>query len=165
MVNAAQSVRAGAVSTLQISSGSIVYATQAILIARYGSAALVALSDRAEQPTGSIDPAVVERALADAAATIDGYLAGKYALPLTVASPLLEDLAAKIAFWNLHIASPDEKVKIDYEQALRQLREIAAGPILIPGATGLQPAGTGASGATFTDRERPFAPETMKGFI
>ena len=141
------------------------YATQAILVARYGSAALVALTDRAEVPTGQIDAAVVARALADADATIDGYLAAKYALPLTVTSPLLEDLCAKIAFWNLHIASPDEKVKIDYQEAIRQLREIAAGSVRIPGAAGVEPSGTASSGASFTDRDRPFSPENLKGFI
>ena len=141
------------------------YATLATLIARYGTAPLVMLSDRAEVPTGEIDEAVVDRALADATATIDGYLATKYALPLTVTSPLLEDLCAKIAFWNLHIAAPDEKVKLDYQEAIRQLREIAAGTIFIPGAAGTVPEVQSGSGASFTDRDRPFSPENLTGFI
>lgn len=141
------------------------YASQATLIARYGTASLIAQTDRAEVPTGAIDTAVVARALADADAVIDGYVGRKFSLPLTVTSPLLEDIAAKIAFWNLHVTMPDEKVKLDYQEALRQLREIAAGTIGIPGATGAEPEGTGSSGAAFTDRERPFDPDKMTGFI
>lgn len=141
------------------------YATLAILTARYGTAALIAQTDRAVVPTGAIDSAVVARALADADAVIDGYVGKKFNLPLSVTSPLLEDLAAKIAFWNLHVTMPDEKVKLDYQEALRQLREIAAGTIGIPGATGTEPEGTGSSGAAFTDRDRPFDPDKMTGFI
>src|SRR5690606_6605607 len=43
---------------------------------------LVALTDRAEVATGEIDQDVVDRALADTDAMIDGYIAARYALPL-----------------------------------------------------------------------------------
>ena len=63
------------------------YATQADLETRFGSAELAQLTDRI---SGSvIDAAVVGRALADAEAEIDGYLAARYQLPLASAPAVL----------------------------------------------------------------------------
>ena len=73
------------------------YATIAQMTERYSAAMLIALTDRAEVPTGAVDEAVVTRALAEADAMIDGYLAGRYALPLTSTPPLLTDIAQAIA--------------------------------------------------------------------
>lgn len=140
------------------------YATEQQLIDRYGEMTLVALTDRGAVATGGVDAATVGRALADADAMIDGYLAAKYALPLAEVPPLLADLAQAIAFWKLHISEPDAKARTDYETALRVLKDVAAGTVRIP-AGGIEPTVSGASGVIATDRERPFTEETMKGFI
>ncbi|RUS64874.1 DUF1320 domain-containing protein [Pseudorhodobacter sp. E13] len=141
------------------------YATLAQMTERYGAAMLIALTDRADVPTGAIDAAVVDRALAEADAMIDGYLAGRYALPLTATPPFIGDLAQAIAIWKLHLSEPDPKVTRDYDHALRSLRDIASGALRIPGAAGAEPAATGGSGARITDRERPLTAANMKGFI
>jgi phage gp36-like protein len=141
------------------------YASTDILVDRFGAAMLVALTDRAAEATGEIDAAVVDRALADADAVIDGYLAGRYALPLASAPALLVDIAAAIAIWKLHLCTPDARVEADYKDALRRLRDIADGRLRIPGAAGVEPAVTGGQGARITDRERPMTEATLKGFI
>lgn len=141
------------------------YATLQQLTDRYGASMLVDLTDRADPPSGAINAAVAERGRVDAEATIDGYIAAKYALPLAEVPQLLTDLALKLWIWNLHVHTPTDKVKADYDQALRTLRDIASGSVRLPGAAGIQPAPTGGSGATFTDRPRDFSPETMKGLI
>lgn len=141
------------------------YATLAQMTERYGSALLVSLTDRAEVPTGLVDGAIVDRALADADAMIDGYLASRYALPLTATPPFLSDLAQAVAIWKLHNYEPDPKITKDYDNALRSLRDIASGALRIPGAAGVEPAATGGSGAQITDRERPLTAANMKGFI
>ncbi|WP_102226919.1 gp436 family protein [Acidimangrovimonas sediminis] len=141
------------------------YATQQDLIDRFGTRMLVALTDRGETATGAIDTDVVARALSDTDAVIDGYLAGRYTLPLSVTSPVIEDIAMSIAIWKLHLSAPDDKVKADYDQALRSLREISVGTVRIPGAAGLEPAGTDGSSARSTDRERPMTADNLKGFI
>lgn len=141
------------------------YATLAQMTERYSAAMLVALTDRAEVATGLVDSDIVERALSEADAMIDGYLAGRYALPLSATPPFLSDLAQAIAIWKLHLSEPDPKVTKDYDQALRSLRDIASGALRIPGAAGLEPAATGGSGARITDRERPLTADNMKGFI
>ncbi|NNG05319.1 MAG: DUF1320 domain-containing protein, partial [Inquilinus sp.] len=79
------------------------YATQAQLVERYGTVRLVELTDRAEPPAGAIDAAVIDRALADADALIDGYVAARYDLPLPAVPDLLRDLALSIVFYKLHL--------------------------------------------------------------
>lgn len=140
------------------------YATLADLSARFGDRMLVALTDRGEAATGAVDSAVVDRALAETDAVIDGYLSARYTLPVTPAPPLLTDLALAIAIWKLHIAAPDPKVEADYKEAIRTLRDIAAGVIRLT-AAGVDAAEASASGVQVTDRERPLTAENLKGFI
>lgn len=140
------------------------YCTLQQLSDRYGPSMLVALTDRGAVATGAIDDAIVSRALADTDAMIDGYLAGRYVLPLAEVPALLTDLAQVIAIWKLHPSATDPKIKDDYEHALRSLREIGQGVIKLQVA-GVETAGTGGSGARITDRARPFTETNMKGFI
>ena len=77
-------------------------ATLQQLTDRYGARMLVAITDRAESPTGLVDPEVVARTLADTDAMIDGYLAVRYRLPLASVPALVTDLAQMIAIWKLH---------------------------------------------------------------
>lgn len=141
------------------------YATLATLTARFGSAMLVGLTDRAQPATGAIDAAVIDRALTDTDAMIDGYLAGRYVLPLAEVPPLLADLAAAIAIWKLHPYKPDDKIAEDYRDALRGLRDIAEGRITLNLPSTMVPPTVEGSGARLTDRERPLTAENLKGFI
>jgi phage gp36-like protein len=140
------------------------YATQAQLIERYGERMLVDLSDRADPPAGAINAGVVARALADTDAVIDGYLAGRYALPLAATPPQLLDLALSIAIYKLHPSEPDPKIKADYEDAKKDLLKISTGVIRLP-AAGIEPAAATSSGVETIDRERELSPESLKGFI
>lgn len=140
------------------------YATLAQLTDRYGEKTLRQLTDRASPPAGVVDAAVVDRALADADAVIDGYLKGRYVLPLADTPPLLADLAQAIAIYKLHVRAPDPKIEKDYENAMRSLREIAQGIVRLDIA-GVEPAASGASGVKTTDRDRPMTADNLKGFI
>ena len=140
------------------------YATLDDLKKRFGNALLVRLTDRAEVPTGVIDEGVVEEALADTDAVIDGYLEAKYALPVSEVPTQLKDLGKAIAIYKLHVEMVGEKITKDYENALRMLREIAHGDIRLTIA-GKVAANNGASGVRTTDRKRPFTNENLKGFI
>ena len=141
------------------------YASLAQMTERFGTALLVYLTDRATVPTGVINSVVVDRALVEADAMIDGYLAGRYKLPLAATPPLLADIAQVVAIWKLHNSEPDPKITKDYDLALRSLRDIASGTVRIPGAAGVEPESSGESGARITDRERPLTAENMTGFI
>jgi len=140
------------------------YTDLARLTARFGADMLIRATDRAEVPMGAIDTIVVAKACDDATALIDGYLAGRYALPLAEVPPLLAALAEDIAIWRLHPYEPDGKLKADYDAAMRALRDISTGTIRLA-VSGVEAPSTGTTGAQFTDRERPLTQDSMKGFI
>ncbi|NCM96148.1 MAG: DUF1320 domain-containing protein [Rhodobacterales bacterium] len=140
------------------------YATLQQLTDRYGERMLIGLTDRVEEPTGAVVTAVIDRALADTDALIDGYLQARYILPMVATPPLLADLAQAIAIYKLHTFAPDPKIETDYKDALRSLQQIANGMIRLPVA-GVEPEAQGGSGARLTDRERPMTAENLKGFI
>lgn len=140
------------------------YASPQQLIDRFGERLLVGLTDRGAVATGTIDAAVVARALADTDALIDGHLGRRFRLPIAAVPALLADLALEIAFYKLHVHTPDDKVAEDYKLARRTLEQIAAGTIALDLA-GTEPATTGGGGARVTDRARPMTAETMKGWV
>ncbi|WP_149589828.1 gp436 family protein [Tabrizicola flagellatus] len=140
------------------------YVTQAQLIERFGEQMLIALTDRGTDAFGVVDPDVVARALAETDALIDGYLAGRYALPLTAAETLLVNVAGSIAIYLLHRYEAPEKVVADYRMAIGTLEQISRGTIRLTAAGAEQPS-TGATGVQIADRERPFTEDNLKGFI
>lgn len=141
------------------------YLTQQQLTDRYGERLLVQLTDRAVPASGIIDTTVIARALADTDALIDGYLASRYSLPLASTPPLLTDIAGEVAIYKLHRKSPDEKIRLDYDNALRRLADISKGVIRLSVA-GAEPEGSATSGTVRTNEpERPFTNDTMKGYI
>ncbi len=140
------------------------YATLDQLTTRFGEVMLLQLTDRASPPAGAIDEDVVAQALSETDAAIDGYLAGRYALPLAVTPALLVPIALAIAIYRLHPYSPEDKITADYKAAIADLDRIAKGTIRLPVA-GLEPQGAASSGVVTIDRERDFTPENMRGLI
>lgn len=141
------------------------YATLEQLIDRYGEAMIVGLTDRGLVATGGVDHDVIDRAFADTDAVIDARIGARYQLPLGEVPPLLTDIALCIAIWKLHRHEPGPKIKDDYTEAMRQLREIGDGTMRLPIEAGGEPQGAGETGARVTDRERDFTADTMKGWI
>ena len=103
------------------------YCTLQDLIDRFGEEELLQLADRDRD--GVIDAAVVDLALADADAEIDGYLRERYTLPLDPAPPPLTLAACRIARYQLYAVEPTDKVEADYQRALAWLRDVARGLI------------------------------------
>lgn len=136
------------------------YTTQAELIERYGSRALIELTD--DDGDGQIDAAVVDRAIADASATIDGYLAARYALPLAAVPPLLVTIAAAIAFYQLHRHGAPEKVAKDYDDARRLLADISRGTVKLDLA-GAEPAAS-SDGPQVEGPARIFSRDSLGGY-
>jgi phage gp36-like protein len=142
------------------------YATIDMLVAKHGESMLVELTDRGDPPTGDIALTVVTQELANTDALIDGFLAGRYRLPLAApVPPLLAPIAMAIAIYRLHVYSAPEKIEADYKAAIADLDRIAKGTIRLPGAEGVEPPSSGASGVQVTDRARPFTEQNLTGFI
>ena len=120
------------------------YATQSDLIARFGTPLLVQLTDINEPMTGAINATVVAAKLADAAAVIDGYLAGRYTLPLEAPPDILRVHACSIALAMLLGSQVTEAADRDYKLALDYLKGVARGDIpLLPPQVAVPPAGAG----------------------
>lgn len=119
------------------------YASVADLIARYGEEEIQQRTDRLG--AGAIDVAVAQRALIDAEAEIDGYLAARYRLPLATTPALLARIACDIARYRLWEDAASEEVRSRYDDARRILEHLARGlvslglPADLPDAARPQP--------------------------
>jgi len=130
------------------------YCTLDQLTDRYSHALLVEISDRADAPTGTIDADMIDRAISDADALIDGYLARRYALPLASTPRLVTDLSLRISIYYAHGRVAAEKITKDYEAAMKTLRDISNGLIQLD-IDGAEPAASGASEVRTNEPERP----------
>jgi phage gp36-like protein len=117
------------------------YATQQDLVDRFGEQELIALTDRADPPAGAPDATTVAKALADADAEIDGYLIGRYTLPLAATPKILVLAACDLARYRLYEDRATEQVRRRYEDQVKFLRAVADGKIALgPSAGGDAPA-------------------------
>lgn len=116
------------------------YATIADMRTRYPEIRLVQLTD--DDATGAIDEARITRALAQADAEIDGFIAAHYA-PRDPSAPVpavLTEIACAIAYFKLwrHEAPPEDVDKA-YARARSDLKDIAAGKIMLGAGPEVQP--------------------------
>ncbi|RJP20721.1 MAG: DUF1320 domain-containing protein [Deltaproteobacteria bacterium] len=141
------------------------YAVQADLEQRFGEAELVRLTDRASPPTGQIDAAVVSRAIADAEAEINGYLASRYTLPLGSVPELLTRLACDIARYLLYDDVAPDQIRDRYKDAVTLLKGIAEGKVSLAIDPTLQPAPQAETDVVaIRSADRAFPKSTLDGF-
>lgn len=127
------------------------YASQQDLVDRFGSDEILQLTDRSN--LGSIDTTVVARALADADAQINGYLAARYTLPLAETPPMLTRLACDIARYQLYDNHLTEAVSQRYKDAVRVLVALSNGSVNLGAGSGQAPAAScGSVAITAADR-------------
>lgn len=147
------------------------YATVSALLDRYGAVELLGLiGARSVDPTdaAAVQAALeaapaAQRGLSDADAEIDGYLAGRYALPLATVPPVLERLACDIARYRLHERAPTEAVRQRYEDAVRVLEQIARGTVTL-GLPVAQTPAPAVGQVEFSAPARRFSRDSLGGF-
>ncbi len=131
------------------------YATLTDLTTRFGAAELTQLTDRLGGV--QIDTAVIDQALNDASAVIDGYLAGRYALPLSPVPSILISYACDLARERLWKDAASELIVKRGDDARKFLALAAAGKVTL----GIQPDPAAAPGADAVQmapvRERTWA--------
>ncbi|MBP5857290.1 DUF1320 domain-containing protein [Marivibrio halodurans] len=137
------------------------YATQQDMIDRFGEGELLALADR--DGDGTIDAAMVERALADAAGLIDSYIGARYALPLVAVPSQLTSAACDVARWRLYTDAPHERVESAYKAAVAWLKDIQAGRADLD-ADGIEPAADSAGAPVHQAAPRVFCAQTLKDY-
>lgn len=110
------------------------YCTQQDLIDRGWKEELLQLTD--PDYTGIIDAAIVAKALERASAEIDGYLAGRYSLPLTIDVPILREKSCDLAWYYLNVdkarSNVEGGIRKSYEDCIRYLELIARGSVKLP---------------------------------
>lgn len=143
------------------------YATAADMTSRYPNRDLVQITN--EDPTATVvNTTALTQALADASAEIDGYLEGRFALPLTDPPAMLTRIATDIAMYRLQALRPLhdlEDARKRYEDAVKFLVGVAAGKIALGlSGTDQQPAPIGPSVETVQGPTRIFDRNSLKGF-
>lgn len=99
------------------------YATIADLNVRFDESSLLRLGDADQQ----------NKALNDASVLIDGYIGGRYSLPLSNPPAVLTGLCCDVARYLLHDKNVPEVVKARYEQAVAMLNKFGSGKLsLLP---------------------------------
>lgn len=123
------------------------YCLEADLLQRYGASELRALSDIGTPKLAAVDSAVVARAIADASAWLDGFLVGRYPLPIADTAALARlnlDCAAEARFL-LMTNRVDEATQKSHDERAAFYRSVAKGDIAfmaaaaIPAAVGVGP--------------------------
>ena len=130
------------------------YCTAQNLSDRFGTDEMVQLTDRAR--VGVVDTVAIDRAIADASGTIDGYLAARYTLPVAVALPVLERVCADIARYFLHGDRMTDLVKTRYDDAIAFLKAVSRGEVDLGLSAGGEPAPAASSTIEIESGDRVF---------
>lgn len=112
------------------------YVTQEQMVERFGAEELAHLTDRANDQDGEIDSAVLASAIADAEAEINAYIGVRYALPLPSVPADVTRIACDITRYRLYDEGTPDTVRRRYEDAVRLLKELAAGRAILTGSDG-----------------------------
>lgn len=106
------------------------YATLTHLEDAFGAVEIRQIADR--DGSGTADAATITAVLDRADALIDGYLAGRYALPLVTPPPAIIATACDLARYWLYDDAVPEQVRKRFEDALAWLKDVASGKVLLP---------------------------------
>ena len=113
------------------------YCTKQNMIDRFTEDELIQLTDI--NNTGSINDTVLDSAIADASAEIDGYL-GAYPLPLAVIPTILTRLCCDIGRYYLYDDHAPDRIEQLYDKAIDFLKLVALGKVSLGvDNTGQQP--------------------------
>lgn len=104
------------------------YATAADMQARFSESDLILLTDL-DGENDAIDETVLAQALEDASAEINGYLGGRYQLPLTKVPSVLNRLCCDIARFLLSGERAPEVIENRYQNAVKFLRSVGKGEL------------------------------------
>lgn len=138
------------------------YAAQTDLVDRFGSDELAQRTDRVNGT--NIDAVVLGRALADADAEIDGYLATRYRLPLASVPAVLVRLAADIARHQLCDDKVPEAVRQRYVDAVGLLKRLASGEVQLAGVAAVPAEGGAGNAIAARAPTRLFDPAQLAGY-
>jgi Mu-like prophage protein gp36 len=107
------------------------YCTAADLTERMSNDELIQLTD--DSGSGSVNPDVILSAIAAAQDIVDGYLRGRYSVPLATTPVVVKNLALDLTAYRLYKRrnqlSVNDAIESLYKNAVSALKDIAAGII------------------------------------
>ncbi|OCG62238.1 gp436 family protein [Gilliamella sp. Fer4-1] len=113
----------------------MMYATAQDMYKRYSKTAINQLADNKidiDDETGEQLQAreqIINNAILDASAAIDGYISGRIKLPVDKVPAVLVRAACVLAYYNLSDSVATEKTEKDKDDIIRFLEKVAAGQI------------------------------------
>lgn len=102
------------------------YCTVSDMAARFGEQELIDLSAPGQT---QVDNTVLDQAIHDAQAEIDGYVSARYQLPLSPVPTVLVRLSCNIARYYLYNDQMNEAVEQSYKDAIRFLKDVSNGHV------------------------------------
>lgn len=139
------------------------YCTVADMALKIPENVIISLSNDSTGAT-AIDAENVADAIAAADAEIDGYIAFVKTVPLDPVPPLIKDMSAIMAIWNLHKRKyfNSDVWKDAYEHCQKILLRIAEGKLVLNDATAVD--ATPVDLAYVSTRRRRFTPHVWRQF-
>ncbi|WP_180125669.1 gp436 family protein [Rhodoferax sp. BLA1] len=138
------------------------YASQADMTERFGETEVAQRTNRIDGLT--IDSSVLDRALSDADAEIDSYLATRYALPLPSTPLVLVRMACDIARYRLFGEAVPETVRLRYADAISLLKRMAVGDVQLAGITAVVAAGGSGNAVAVRSTPKQFDAAALANF-
>jgi phage gp36-like protein len=138
------------------------YSTKQDLIDRFGEDELIGLTDRSN--AGVIDGTILDQAIADSGAEMNGYIGSRYSLPLVTVPTTLKPLSCDIARYKLYDEQASEQVTKRYDAAIKFLFSVSKGEISL----GVDSLGAKATSTDFAEMQSAgsvFARDKSTGFI
>lgn len=140
------------------------YCTVTDMVSRYGQQDMVLLSWREGVADGEINQPVIEQAIADATAEINGYIGGRYELPLIQVPDVLVRHCCDIARYLLGGDRTPEAVQKRYDSVISYLVKVGKGELSLGLAEGT-PASPSDTIAIIQSDGQIFNRKNSKGFI
>ena len=142
------------------------YATAQDKINRYPNRDLVQLTN--EDPAATtVNTTPITQALADASAEIDGYIEGRFTLPLTDPPAVLNRLTTDIAMYRMQSLRPLhdlEDARKRYEDAVATLIKVADGELTLGLSSDNQEPPTAESAENVQGPNRVFNRKKLRGY-
>ena len=141
------------------------YATVADMVGRFGRVEVTRLSQIEDRETTEIDLEKVARAIGDATAIVDGYLRGRYQVP--VINPPADLIRATCILARYDLAKsdrsdPTDQMQKDYDDVIRWLTDVQKGIVKLAAKTANEQINN--SGVErFEDRSAIFTPQSLRG--
>jgi phage gp36-like protein len=143
-----------------------VYASVSDMTARFGETQILRLSNPEDRVTEVIDNVRVDRHLADATEVINGYIRGRYAVPLVSPPADIVRATCIIALHDLaqgERTSPTEEMEKNYKSIITWLEQIAKELINIDAPAAVSANPNPGSGARMSDRQPVFTHDSLRG--